>query len=109
MEDRLIFASEARKAVLKADPKLAYVIDRVPGVKYGHWLECGDIERKAELKTFIVDVEPVKRGRWDEDGFCTNCGKEALTEWNDCGGELALSPYCPHCGAKMDLEGSLHD
>ena len=30
--DKLIFASAARKAILKADPRLAYVIDSVPAV-----------------------------------------------------------------------------
>ena len=28
--DKLIYASSARKAILRADPKLAYVIDNVP-------------------------------------------------------------------------------
>lgn len=28
--EKLIYASAARKAILKADPKLAYVIDNVP-------------------------------------------------------------------------------
>lgn len=47
--------------------------------------------------------EVVVNARWDEqdhgqDGYrewhymCTNCGKEAIEE---------LTPYCPHCGAKM--------
>ena len=31
-KDKLIYASEARKAILKADPKLAYCIDSIPGV-----------------------------------------------------------------------------
>lgn len=30
--EKLISASAARKAILKADPKLAYVIDNVPAV-----------------------------------------------------------------------------
>ena len=55
-----------------------------------------------------VDVVPVKHGRWvnmtiaivDTVGSCTNCGKEAV--WRS-----RNKPYsiCPHCGAKMDLEG----
>ena len=47
--------------------------------------------------------EVVVNASWDEqdhgkDGYrewhymCTNCGKEAIEE---------LTPYCPHCGAKM--------
>lgn len=30
--DKLIYASSARKAILKEDPKLAYCIDSIPGV-----------------------------------------------------------------------------
>ncbi len=51
----------------------------------------------------IGEIQKVKRGRWDN-GFCSVCGEEALTEWNDTGGEYAFTPYCPHCGARMDLD-----
>ena len=44
-----------------------------------------------------------RHGRWNN-GFCSVCGEEALTEWNDTGGEYAFTKFCPHCGAKMDLE-----
>lgn len=44
-----------------------------------------------------------RRGRWDN-GFCSVCGEEALTEWNDTGGEYAFTKFCPNCGAKMDGE-----
>ena len=42
--DKLIYASEARKAILNADPKLAYCIDSVPA----------------------VDAKEVVHGRWDD-------------------------------------------
>ncbi len=42
-----------------------------------------------------------RRGRWDN-GFCSVCGEEALTEWNDTGGEYAFTTFCPNCGAKME-------
>ena len=32
MVEKLIYASSARKAILKEDPKLAYCIDSIPGV-----------------------------------------------------------------------------
>ena len=56
-------------------------------------------------------AEPVRHGRWDDDHKCTVCRKEALYEQKPdpyaCG-LLTLfyvdSAYCPHCGAKMDLE-----
>ena len=42
-----------------------------------------------------------RRGRWNN-GFCSVCGEEALTEWNDTGGEYAFTTFCPNCGAKMN-------
>ena len=57
-----------------------------------------------------ADVAAVKHGKWEfpiftdsDDGLdprvkCSECGgiEAAFARWN----------YCPHCGAKMDLEGS---
>lgn len=48
----------------------------------------------------IVDVAPVRRGRWiEEDGIqiCSECGEEH--EWEDY-----RAPYCDTCGAKMNKE-----
>lgn len=64
-----------------------------------------------------VDAEPVKRGKWkgyliphwtkryDDDGepeykyhteyVCNICGYNSIIKHN----------YCPHCGAKMEVEG----
>lgn len=44
-----------------------------------------------------------KHARW-EDGRCTSCGEEAVTEWNEGGGEQLLTRYCPSCGADMRTE-----
>lgn len=47
-----------------------------------------------------IGLQPVVHGRWDENGYCTNCGKHAPF-W-----PVSLcyydSPYCQNCGAKMD-------
>ena len=51
-----------------------------------------------------VDAEPVKHGRWVENGYacgeiewtCTACGN---TEWRVSSGRLK---WCPFCGVKMD-------
>lgn len=50
----------------------------------------------------IVDTkaEERKKGKWI-DGFCSECHQEAITEWNDRGGEYAFTRYCPNCGARM--------
>lgn len=46
-----------------------------------------------------ADVGPVRRGHWYDKGSlscrCSECGCKSNRENN----------YCPHCGAKMDLEG----
>lgn len=52
-------------------------------------------------KAPTIEAELVKKGKW-EDVFCSVCGEEAITEWNDTGGEHIFSPYCPNCGAKME-------
>ena len=42
--------------------------------------------------------EPVKHGRWDITGRCSNCGKY-------CGVRKPDYSYCPNCGARMDEVG----
>lgn len=49
-----------------------------------------------------IDAEPVRHGRWDENGRCTNCGGHA-PYWA-MATTYYKSPYCFECGAKMDLE-----
>lgn len=50
----------------------------------------------------VVEVDPVKRGRWKQmkayksEFVCSECGNL----WPD-----EKSAYCPSCGARMDLEG----
>ena len=60
-------------------------------------------------KGVIVDVAPVRHGRWVDAypdiepnpmfmyGICSECEFEQ--------GISKYLNYCPHCGAKMDLEG----
>ena len=53
-----------------------------------------------------VDAEPVRHGRWVENGKeysirvmcdrCSICGSTQGIDWMN---------YCPHCGAKMDEGG----
>ena len=49
----------------------------------------------------VADVEEVKHGEWIYDSNtdeprCSECGEGAL--------EGIITPYCPHCGAKMEEE-----
>ena len=49
-DKKLIYASEARKAVLKADPKLAYCIDSVPGVDAVEVVRCKDCKKWLKVE-----------------------------------------------------------
>lgn len=61
-----------------------------------------DLNEIAEkLKNIpLADAEPVKHGKWMIDEFGRSCS--ACEEYID--DDARLSEYCPHCGAKMDLE-----
>lgn len=53
------------------------------------------------MAEYIKRVEEVKHGEWIYDSNtgeprCSECGEDAL--------EGIITPYCPHCGAKMDEE-----
>lgn len=54
------------------------------------------------LRAKAEDVAPVVHGRWD-DHHCTACGCQAVTFKSPSGETIHIeTPYCPHCGAKMD-------
>ena len=51
-----------------------------------------------------ANVVPVVHGWWNADENCSVCGENSTegldaTKWN-----YWLPDYCPHCGAKMDME-----
>lgn len=49
-----------------------------------------------------ADVQEVRRGHW-EDGKCSLCG----FNWHDIQYEktkVNKSPYCPNCGARMEVD-----
>lgn len=54
-----------------------------------------------------ADVVPVVHGRWEQDAdgdwYCTNC--DEVVAICESGRERTYrKPYCPNCGAMMDLE-----
>lgn len=64
-----------------------------------------------------VDVEQVVHGKWiikKIDNFrkyevtCSNCGWVSIDNY-DSYNDPSEFKYCPHCGAKMDLEGTDHE
>lgn len=70
---------------------------------------CDDEEREDIMCEMVddlpdADVVEVKHGQWQKhykggttvsDGFVSSC----CDMWNE-----RKTPYCPHCGAKMDIE-----
>lgn len=78
--EKLIYASAARRAILKADPSLAYVIDEVKGVDavevvHGYWIE----------KPYLFGTTR----------YCSICGQ-------NYGMPHGVFKYCPNCGAVME-------
>ena len=54
----------------------------------------------------VIEISTVRHGRW-LDGKCTVCGWEEpdVCTWLGYDSEAWIeTPYCPNCGAKMDLE-----
>ena len=89
--------------------KREYAVDAVLDVYY----DTPDVDLSGEkfeaaiLKIQAADVAPVRHGRW-LDGKCTVCGWEEpyVGTWDGYDAEAWIeTPYCPNCGAKMDLEG----
>lgn len=74
------------------------------------WLENGQNEYVYDTNAVLesideqptIEAEPVRHGRWNEDGRCTVCGGHA--PYYAMASTYYESPYCFECGAKMDLE-----
>ncbi|MBQ5825407.1 MAG: hypothetical protein IIW48_11455 [Clostridia bacterium] len=62
---------------------------------------------------YVIDVQPVKRGRWEQIGEqsakCTACGGVLKSNGIDKTGKAlifnAVYHYCPNCGARMIKDG----
>ena len=76
---------------------------------------CNILWKMNDLSTSVMakalnsipaaDVAPVRHGRWKCNKPCPVCGGDRFEGldadiWADW-----EPPYCPNCGAKMDLEG----
>lgn len=59
------------------------------------------------IKAAMVDAEPVKHGYWEVCGIfddfvrCSKCHEHKMPMSMTADYDFS---YCPHCGAKMDLE-----
>ena len=74
--------------------------------------EYSDIERENDVIKMlnyipVADVQPIKFGKWIEDGCITKC--------NQCGEKKRFPhwSFCPNCGAMMsdffEIIGNIHD
>lgn len=55
----------------------------------------------------ILDVEPVRHGRWEQvEGFtaCSECGASPADWEAKPNNPLGVPPFCHSCGAKMDAQ-----
>ena len=87
---KLVYASDVRKAILRADPKLAYVIDNVPAVDaveavHARWINIKEYGSRCF-------------------GFCSDCA--AVQKATNATALRAFHRYCRWCGAKMDGDGN---
>lgn len=71
---------------------------------------CGNCAVLVAMKLLETvppaDVEPVRHGWWDVNRRCSECGNPAPLAYSEP--DRWKSPYCPSCGAKMDLDGGEH-
>lgn len=52
--------------------------------------------------TPAADVVERKHGEWAEEGYCPFCKCDMPAFIEDWEWKRCRTPYCPHCGAKMD-------
>ncbi|MDO5399309.1 MAG: hypothetical protein Q4G33_15450 [bacterium] len=86
-----------REATQKKIGKLCKDYGISYGKRYGGFAEhISEITEQVP----IADVAEVKHGKWIPDDYmyyrCSECGYEHDTP-------EYITPFCPHCGAKMDL------
>lgn len=63
-----------------------------------------EAEKIVLFKASTDDVQEVRHGKWDVEDltpYCSICHRPSEYE---CDGVHSQPLFCPHCGAKMDLE-----
>ena len=80
---------------------------------YMYWDRLDDVDKEAKECGHLLEVAEVRHGRWiavDGDSpcdewDCTACGQRRTYMCEmDADDMKEFYPYCPNCGAKMDLE-----
>ena len=86
------------------------------------WRDAGlHSEDYGKIKRWIknaptIEADPVKHGRWREYNYpgqecvyCSACKTEYYPDDLIVIGVNDYPYYCPNCGARMDLEGEVHE
>ena len=68
--------------------------------------QCENCNIDYHFEHLAPTVDPIKHGYWEKDSTCSVCGEKAIKKLIFCDETLWEDEYdyCPHCGAKMDLE-----
>ena len=72
--EKLIRASDARRAILNADPRLAYLIDNIRGVDAVEVVRCKDCVNYCgfeHCKNGICDVDSISKRAVYPNDFCS--------------------------------------
>lgn len=82
-------------------------IARLTALEIGNPCSTMADAKRQIADTRPADVVPVVHGRWEQnadgDWYCTNCNE--VVAICESGRERTYrKPYCPNCGAMMDLE-----
>ena len=107
-EDRLISANEALRMILNSKT------DRpcLDTIRKGVWDIAHDCAISCVDACPTVDAVEVVHGWWiwkDGKCFCSACSNQGEPKCVYQDGAVDEYPYCPECGAKMDLEEDSND
>ena len=128
---RLIDANALKQKILEERNKIPltvpaayYEIVREKDNQHGNAMRGGiRIALRCMENTPTIEAEPVRHGKWMKhdlgETYCSKCHSRIpfihrFDAYPDCcmdyedmqwDEEIDRTPYCPRCGAKMDLEG----
>lgn len=96
VEDEINFELErVEDEFIAASGKELLTNDVISGMYRACYCLVGSLWTVEEAPT--VEAVPVVQGKWNNEGYCTICGKRCIgnnvEEWR--------TDFCPHCGAYM--------
>lgn len=99
--------AKALKVLPKIEPYADNMLDSIIIIRAN--INC--IQDIPHIYDKTVDVQPVKRGRWEENAGYGGWG-DTIYQCSECNIEFTCETgididwkYCPNCGARMEQEG----